>query len=201
MSAVGFDVMPVLRAEPALPLRADPSASAARWSAQRTAFERLVREHESALLAFATRLAGSPADARDLVQDTLERALGRFDAFTPGTNARAWLFTILHRAFIDRCRRRTVEKRADSIDDVQLAAPDPVPPPRWASISAEQLAHAVSQLDEEFRSVYRMHAVESLSYQEIAARLAIPQNTVGTRLARARKKLRAILEAALEGER
>jgi RNA polymerase sigma-70 factor, ECF subfamily len=175
-----------------------PDTSGARkaTASPRTRFDALVREHESALRAFALRLAGSATDANDLVQDSLERAFRHLDTFTPGTNGRAWFFAILHRAFIDRCRRRAVEKRSDCIEDVDVATPEPTEPPVWTSVTAEQFARAIDQLPEEFRSVYRLHA-EDRSYQEISAALGIPINTVGTRLSRARSKLRALLVEAL----
>lgn len=127
------------------------------------------------------------------MQDTLERALRRFDALKPDSNVRAWLFTILHNAFIDRCRKDGGEPRGTPIDEVDIAAPDPAPPPAWTAVTAEQLGAAIGELEEEFRVVYRMHALDGRSYQEISAALDIPQNTVGTRLARARRKLRTIL--------
>jgi RNA polymerase sigma-70 factor (ECF subfamily) len=176
-----------------------PREGSSEASHARRAFERMVREHEPALRAFATRLCGSASDGNDLVQDCLERALRRHETFTQGTNGRAWLFTILHNAFIDRCRRRATDKRGPCIDDVDVAAPEPSEPPAWTSVTAEQFAGAIERLDEEFRSVYRLHA-QGLAYQEISVRLGIPVSTVGTRLVRARAKLRALLEAALEGE-
>lgn len=166
----------------------------------RRAFDAVVREHQAALQAFAIRLCGSGSDARDLVQDTQERAFRRFDTFVPGTKCRAWLFTILHRAFIDRCRRRAAEGGIECLDDVDVAAPEPDEPPAWASVSSEQLAQAIASLEDEFRAVYELHAVESLSYQQIAERLGLPVNTVGTRLARARRKLRARLETLTSKE-
>jgi RNA polymerase sigma-70 factor (ECF subfamily) len=162
------------------------------WAAE---FEQLVREHESALISFALRLSGSRADASDLVQDALERALRSFDTFTPGTNGRAWLFTILRHAFLNR-RRRNDERRNDCIDDVQIPSPDPTERPVWEWVSTEQLEGAIESLDDTFGRVYRMHAVDALSYQEISERLGIPTNTVGTRLARARRKLRSMLQAS-----
>ncbi len=159
-------------------------------------FEQLVREHERALIAYALRLCGSRADACDLVQDALERALRSFDRFTPGTNARAWLFTIVRHTFLNRCRDRHDERRADCIDDVQIAAPGPTERPTWDAVSTEQLEDAIENLSDDFGRVYRMHAIDALSYQEIAGRLGIPTNTVGTRLARARLKLRSMLEGA-----
>jgi RNA polymerase sigma-70 factor (ECF subfamily) len=200
MSAVELNVMRLFRVAPAPAPLADARGERSQVRDSRATFDALVREHEPALQAFALRLCGSNADARDLVQDTHERALRRFDTFVPGTNARAWLFTILHRAFIDRCRRRTVERRVDNIDDVQLSAPEPIEAPAWASVSPEQLAQAIAALEDEFQSVYRMHALQSLSYKEISERLGLPLNTVGTRLNRARQKLRVLLEAAIAGE-
>jgi len=180
---------PALRAIP----RAEPPAAA-------TSFAAVARAHEPALQLFANRLTGGGADARDLVQDTLERAMKGFAALAPSTNARAWLFTIMHNAFIDRCRRRAAEPRGPSIDEVDVAAAPPAEPPAWTRVTAEQLAAAIAALDEDFRAVYRLHAIDGLAYQEIAARLGIPMSTVGTRLARARRKLRALLENAVEEE-
>ena len=65
-------------------------------------------------------------------------------------------------------------------------------------MTAEQLHAAIQQLEPEFKAVYVKHALEERSYQEIATDLGIPVNTVGTRLARARKKLRAALLAVVE---
>jgi RNA polymerase sigma-70 factor (ECF subfamily) len=139
----------------------------------------LFREHGRALGAFAQRLCASEADASDLVQDVLERALRSFESFSPGTNARAWLFAILHHAFIDRCRSKGAERRARSIDDLDLVAPERTPPPAWTNVSREQVDEAIAALDDEFRAVYRMHAVEALSYREIGVRLGIPPATSG----------------------
>lgn len=157
-------------------------------------FERLARENEPLLRAVARRLTGSDADAHDLVQDTLERALRHFDRFARGTNARAWLFTILHNLFIDRCRARRPEARAQPVEDVPLAAPELEPPPAWTQVTAEQVRDAVARLEPEFRTVYELRTLDGLSYDDIATRLGIPKATVGTRLSRARTRLRALLE-------
>jgi RNA polymerase sigma-70 factor (ECF subfamily) len=130
------------------------------------------------------------------VQDTFERGLLRFARFQPGTDGRAWLLTILHHLFIDRCRSGKREARSDMPAEEleeRIAAPEAEPQPTWASISTEQLREALSQLPEDFQVVYRMHALENRSYQEIAATLGIPKATVGTRLIRARRKLRELL--------
>lgn len=192
MTAAGVNWVAALRPD------AVPQAGGARDAAAppRSRFDALVREHEVALRAFALRLSGSASDANDLVQDSLERAFRNLGSFTPGTNARAWFFAILHRAFIDRCRRRAVEKPGACLEDVDVAAPEPTEPPAWTAVTAEQFAHAIEQLPEEFRAAYRLHA-EGRSYDEISAALKIPLNTVGTRLSRARSRLRVLLVAAL----
>ncbi|WNG30220.1 RNA polymerase sigma factor [Cystobacter fuscus] len=159
-------------------------------------FSGLVQQHERALYTLALRLCGNAADARDLVQDTFERALRHLDRFQEGTNARAWLFTILRNLFISRCRARTCERRGDvSVEELQehLAAPGVEPLPAWKALSLEQLHAALEQLPEEFREVYRLHALEGRSYEEISGSLRIPKATVGTRLIRARRKLRDLL--------
>src|SRR5690349_16353158 len=70
------------------------------------AFSAAVAEHHALLSGMARRLCGEGAEAQDLVQDTLERALKSYDRLAPDSNVRAWLITILHNVFIDRCRRR-----------------------------------------------------------------------------------------------
>ncbi|WP_241758773.1 RNA polymerase sigma factor [Pyxidicoccus parkwayensis] len=166
-------------------------------------FAAFAREHEASLRATAMRLCGNATDARDLVQETFERGLRNLDRYKPGTDGRAWLLTILHHLFIDSCRSRARERRADvSAEDLEerLAAPEVEAAPAWASISPEQLREALEKIPEEFRTVYRMHALENRSYIEIAERLGIPKATVGTRLIRARRKLKELLMPTPAGE-
>lgn len=163
-------------------------------------FHRRLREHELALRALATRLCRSPADAGDLVQDTYERALRRRAQYEPGTNLRAWLCTILHHLFLDRCRARSRGPTHAPLDELVLPAPEPASEPAWAALTRDDVVAAVGRLDPEFRSVYQLHTLEGVPYQEIAARLGIPKATVGTRLARARRKLRDLLMPARADE-
>lgn len=166
-----------------------------------TRFAAFAREHRPLLLATARRLTGSDHDAHDLVQDTLERALKRFAQLPPGGNPRGWLFTILHNAFIDRCRSDRAQ-RATPVDPLaeRLAAPDAGEPAAWEQVTPEQVKAAVAKLPEEFRAVYGLHADERKSYEEISRALGIPKATVGTRLMRARRRLKEILLGEDEGE-
>jgi RNA polymerase sigma-70 factor (ECF subfamily) len=159
-------------------------------------FAAAVRAHEPVLSAIAGRLSRDAADAADLVQDTFERALRAWDRLPEDANVRAWLVTILNRLFIDRCRRA---RHAPAVDVDQLDPPciEPAAPPVWANVTSEQLGHALDRLDHEFRRPYVLHAIEGRSYRDIADQLGIPANTVGTRLLRARRKLREILVAQL----
>jgi len=155
-----------------------------------------VREHEPALQAVARRLCGNPHDAGDLVQDTLERAIAGFARLPPGARHRSWVMTILRNTFIDRCRRAAARGRHDELDDEVMPASlaEPVEP-AWVGIDPDRVRAAIGQLGDDFRIVVEMHLVERRSYEEIAAALGIPKATVGTRLLRARKKLRALLAA------
>ena len=154
-----------------------------------------IREHESLLIGLATRLAGNPDDARDLVQDTYERALKRSEQFASGTNLRAWLVTILKNLFIDECRKRKRAPALTSLDpEPNLAARESEAPPWWTEITTEQMAAAIARLDDDFRVVYELKEIEKKSYDEIAATLGIRKATVGTRIMRARRKLKTILE-------
>jgi RNA polymerase sigma-70 factor (ECF subfamily) len=144
------------------------------------------------------KLCGNAADARDLVQDAFERALRGYAQLGPDANERAWVITILHNLFIDRCRRKKREPRTEPVDEVSVPAAEPTPPPpAWTAITPAQLRQALGELSEEFRVVYQLHAIEGRSYKEISAELNLPQATVGTRLIRARRKLRELLERSL----
>jgi RNA polymerase sigma-70 factor, ECF subfamily len=167
------------------------------WEFFGVSIDALVREHQPALFAFALKLCGRPEDAHDLVQDVFEKAL-RAEAAAgggPRGNDRAWLFTVLHHLFIDRYRKRARGPQHASIDDVDVAAREPEPPPAWTALGVDEVRAALGELDDEFRECYRLHALDGLGYAQIAAKLGLPVSTVGTRIMRARKKLRAILQA------
>lgn len=143
------------------------------------------------LQALAFRLTRSASDAQDLVQDTIERAFLRAHTFEPNSHLRAWLSSILQHLFIDRTRRRHLEPQ--SLDGVDAAVPSPESTePLWARLDEGHVRAALSSLPVEFRDVFELH-LDGLSYQDIAARLNVPRPTVGTRLLRARKLLRALL--------
>jgi RNA polymerase sigma-70 factor (ECF subfamily) len=161
---------------------------------QVSGFEALVHPHHHELFVRALRFERSPVDAWDLVQDTLERGLRHFGQFRPGTNVRVWLFTIMFHIFIDRCRRRTHEQLMEPVQAEELPAPDPEPTTAWEGINDLQLRAALDRLESPFREIVELHCESRCSYKEISERLRIPLGTVGTRLLRARRKLRSLLE-------
>jgi len=154
-------------------------------------FEAEALPHLRSLYGTAYRMTHNAHDAEDLVQETFLRAYRAFDRFQPGTNIRAWLFTILHRARTDSFR-----KASRSPQTVELAAEPAVPPPQDALASGgEDLVHALSNLPEVFRTAVVLRDVEDLSYQEIARALEVPVGTVMSRIHRGRSLLRAALAA------
>jgi RNA polymerase sigma-70 factor (ECF subfamily) len=136
-------------------------------------------------------MTGNAADAEDLVQDTLLRAFRSFEQFAPGTNIRAWLYTILHRARVDGLRRSGRSPETVELVDEGPAPAVPVDGP------ALDLARALERLPPAFRDAVLLRDVEGLSYQEIAAAMEIPIGTVMSRIHRGRAQLRI----ALRGDR
>jgi len=154
-------------------------------------FEREVLPHARSLYGTALRLTRNPADAQDLVQETLLRAYRGFSGFRPGSNARAWLYTILHRTRTDGLR-----KRGRSPSTVELADDGPpVEPVHEAILTAgnEDVQRALADVPEVFRAAVLLRDVEEFSYDEIAAILGVPVGTVMSRIHRGRAHLRRSL--------
>ncbi|HEY0253949.1 MAG TPA: RNA polymerase sigma factor [Kofleriaceae bacterium] len=148
-------------------------------------------EDVSALAQLARRLTGNRADADDLVQDTLERALRAEAKYAERGQRRGWLATILLNRFRD-CRRNTSRHATPSAAIEYFAAPESEHAQAWQQVTDTDLSAALDTLDPMFRRVYELHA-EGLSYSAIARELNISINTVGTRLMRARHRLRDLL--------
>lgn len=152
----------------------------------------LVR-HLPWLRSLALHLCTRPDDAADLVQETLERGL-RWSRALPGdSNVKGWLRRVLWNLFIDRYRRQSREEPVADLDGVPADDAPPEPEPQWARVDDQSLRQAVDRLETPFRAVYKLH-VEGHDYRTISRQLGVPPATVGTRLHRARKKLRAALQ-------
>ena len=153
-------------------------------------FETEALPHLRALYGTAYRMTRNAHDAEDLVQETFLRAYRGFDRYQAGTNIRAWLFTILHRARTDAFRRA-----GRSPQTVEMIGEGPaVPAPQEALASgAEEIERALAALPEVFRLAVVLRDVEDLSYDEIAGVLDVPVGTVMSRIHRGRVLLRVAL--------
>ena len=153
----------------------------------------------------AVRLTRNRDAAQDLVQDTYLKAFRARRRFTPGTNLKAWLFTILHNTWRnqrrDRARAR-LEADSETVEqlvDLGAGADRPADNPEAGLLEAvlsDDLRTALDDLPQPYRETVWLRDVEELSYQEIAAILDVPIGTVMSRLSRARRQLyRALTEA------
>lgn len=144
------------------------------------------------LRRYATALTGGVADGEDLAQDCLERALTHLDQAREPARLYSWLLAILHNLHRDdrrRCRRQGPTTPLESLaDSLALSAP---PSERMA---VRDLIRAMGRLSEDHRQILLLRALEGLSYREMADLLGLPLGVVMSRLARAREKLRLLLE-------
>ena len=144
------------------------------------------------LFGAAYRMTGNAHDAEYLVQETFLRAYRAIDRFQPGSNARAWLLTILQRVRTDAFRRRQRRPKTVELGDETPEAA--VPPAQDALASGyEELERAIAALPEAFRTAVVMRDLQDLSYAEIARALSVPVGTVMSRIHRGRALLREAL--------
>jgi RNA polymerase sigma-70 factor (ECF subfamily) len=157
----------------------------------------VLAEVRPAFLRMAERTCSNRADAEDVLQETFLRA-ARHGIPPDVRNAVAWLTTMLKHVIIDHCRkmkrRPSHESITDHHDGLTQLEPDG-PEPEWGNVSLDDIRDALDAIDLVYREVYRLHTFEDLSYEQIARQLGIQRVTVGTRLNRARKKLREVLVA------
>ena len=177
----------------------------------RKAFEEQVLALLGSLNGVARRLTANPADAEDLVAETVARAWRALDSLKSEAAFRAWIFSILHNTFVSELRRAGARPRLVSVEcdeaeeeEVQFSIFEQMHQPflLWFSnpeqafldkLLREDLDRALASLPENHRVVVVLSDLEELSYGEIAEALGIPVGTVRSRLARARGALQKIL--------
>ena len=149
----------------------------------------------------ALRMTRNPADAEDLIQETMLRAYRSFDRFEPGTNLKAWLFRIMTNAYINTYRKKQREPQKVSQDEVEdfdlyreLKDHDPqfsVTPETIVldGLVDSDITDAIEDLPEQFRLAVILSDVEGFSYAEMAEIMDVPMGTVMSRLHRGRKAL------------
>ncbi|MFV0332590.1 MAG: sigma-70 family RNA polymerase sigma factor [Tropicimonas sp.] len=146
-----------------------------------------------ALRRYARALLRDPAAADDLVQDCLERAVGRWGQRRDGGSPRSWIFAILHNLAMTRLRRASSRPRLVPMDEAGERA---TPASQEGHLHCRDVLTALSRLPDEQRIVLLLVAVEDLTYAETAKVLEIPIGTVMSRLSRARERLHGILSSA-----
>jgi len=179
--------------------RAAPKSKAASAPARAAAgdFTASVLPYQGELLAAALRYTRNRADAEDLVQDTLARALAAWSRFEPGSNCRAWLHRILTNGFISGYRRRrrhnrfTHETGDDAIaalygEDVERAGN---PEAELTDGLGDETLSALAELGEDYLKVVILADLRGARYRDIADQLDLPIGTVMSRLFRARRQL------------
>ena len=153
--------------------------------------DELIRENLDALCALAKKLCRSHFDPDDLVQEVLERVLTHFDRLAPHINHGAWMMTVMQNLHVDWIRRRTAAPAVTSIDNLPLQVPDPDTAAWWEPLDVRDVRACLAGLPDELRIPIELFSIDGCSYQEIAARLGVPRCTVGTRILRARRRLKA----------
>ncbi len=166
-------------------------------------FEAVALVHLDALYHFALRLTHNRSEAEDLVQETCLRAFRSFHRFNPGTNCRAWLFTILRNAFLNRIRQAGRDVLAGESADLEstafprvaetLPARDHPDEEFFQTVLHGDVDRALKALPLPFREVVILADLEGLAYKEIAQVVGCPIGTVMSRLSRGRGLLRQAL--------
>lgn len=159
-------------------------------------FSAEINQMAGLLQAFAYKLTKNMDDAKDLFQETAYRALTNEDKFRPGTNLKAWLFTIMRNIFINNYRKKVKSNTIfDATDNLYYLNSGGASTGNGAesSILMEELQGMVDSLDDSIRVPFVMHYY-GYKYQEIAEQLNLPLGTVKSRIFFARKELKNMVE-------
>jgi RNA polymerase sigma factor (sigma-70 family) len=197
-----FAASPILR-RPALrnprPTEALRTMSSA--TTRSAEFEQLALPLFASLYNHAYWLTRNPAEAEDLVQETFTKALRAFDSFQSDTNFKAWIFRILRNTFLTTrtgiAAARTVflEDHPDTLD---TTASGPTPEDILLRLDNDAALHsALEQLQPQLREALLLCDVEEIKYKDIAVILDVPIGTVMSRISRARRTLRQLLQPQL----
>jgi RNA polymerase sigma-70 factor (ECF subfamily) len=158
-------------------------------------WEEVARVHGRKIYNFAYRLTGNPDDAHDLVQEVLLRVRRGLAQYQPGS-FEGWLWRITRNAFLDDVRkrnRRPTSPLPDEVDRWEAASSPPADVDYDRITLGDDIQKALLELPFEFREAVVLCDVVGLSYEEIAAAVAVPIGTVRSRIHRGRKILRGLL--------
>lgn len=154
----------------------------------------LVREQIPALRRYARALVGDRDRADDLVQDCLARAINAESQWQPGTNLRAWLFTILHNIYISDWRKQARRPALVPIESEEWRLEAPAS--QMSRVQVGELEQALARLPAQQRQTVLLVGLQGMEYQEAACIMGVPIGTVRSRLSRARQGLLDLLNPA-----
>jgi RNA polymerase sigma-70 factor (ECF subfamily) len=154
-------------------------------------FNQLVAEHSDALYRTAYRLMGDAHDAEDVVQETFRSVWKSRERYESDRGDRAWLLSILRRRAVDRWRRRDSTERTggDELSLLSVRGSDPTEEQYTDEVQA-----ALEKLHDDLRETLLLVVVGELTHQEAADLLDVPIGTVLSRVSRARRRLRELLQ-------
>ena len=156
-----------------------------------TEFRARIEDEFPPLRRYARALTRNGSRCDDLVQDTLVRALAKEHLWQPGTNMRAWLFTIMHNQNVNAVRSAMREGKTVDIEEQSstlVATTDPT-----VARQLHELDRALAQVPEDQRQVILLVGLEGMSYEDAAATLSVPMGTIRSRLSRGRDALRELM--------
>jgi RNA polymerase sigma-70 factor (ECF subfamily) len=158
-------------------------------------FNSAFNEMTSLLRAFAFNLTKNTEDAKDLYQETAFRAMTNRDKFRPGTNLKAWLFTIMKNIFINNYRKKVKANTiVDSTENLYYinSGSSVIANQGDSNIMMKELSGMIERLDDNIRVPFLMH-YQGYKYQEIADYFDLPLGTVKSRIFFARKELKELI--------
>jgi RNA polymerase sigma-70 factor, ECF subfamily len=155
-------------------------------------FARLLEAEIPRLRRYARALTrGDVVRADDAIQSCLTRAVAKQHLWQPGTDLRAWLFTILHNQFVNHVCRQAREGGTVPLDEAAML---PVKPNAMPALKLRDLEIAINKLPDEQRQVILLVGLEGMAYEEAASILQVPVGTVRSRLSRGRDQLRRLMD-------
>lgn len=160
-------------------------------------FETVVKRYHRDLYHFAFSLAGNEADASDLMQETFYIWASKGSQLRDPASAKRWLFTTLHREFLQTLRRRN-RFREYELDEVCAELPE-VSSDVVGRLDGATVLELLSRLEERYRAPLALYYMEDYSYLEISALLEIPLGTVQSRIARGKAQLLGMLTRNAKG--
>ena len=152
-------------------------------------------DHIPGLRRYARALTADAWAADDLVQDTLERACGKWRLWRVGSDLRAWLFTLMHNIYANQVRSSVRRASHATLVDLDAHAAELVAPAAAADLGLD-LQRCLMRLPEDQRAVLLLVTLEDMPYADVARVLGVPIGTVMSRLSRARARLRELMDGA-----